>query len=247
MEPATLSGLTMTELRHGVGDHTERHAHAAGQLTWVREGALQLEADAERILLAADCVGWIPPGMPHGAHYHGALRGWSLQLGAAWLPSAPSGLRVWQATPLLQGLFQRLANWPRQAGDEAARRLLGVLADELAWTAPYPAALAWPRHPALRKLAQALQVDPALDWDLQRWAEHIGMSRRSLIRHFRAETGMGVAEWRERLRMLRAQALLAEGRSVSYCALELGYAGSSAFIVAFRRCFGQTPGRFLSA
>ncbi|MBP4051882.1 helix-turn-helix domain-containing protein [Chromobacterium violaceum] len=56
-----------------------------------------------------------------------------------------------------------------------------------------------------------------------------------------------MAEWRERLRMLRARALLAEGRSVGYCAAELGYAGSSAFIVAFRRCFGETPGRYLSA
>ncbi|MEW4338091.1 helix-turn-helix domain-containing protein, partial [Chromobacterium vaccinii] len=53
--------------------------------------------------------------------------------------------------------------------------------------------------------------EPSLDWDLERWAGRIGMSRRSLIRHFRAETGMGVAEWRERLRMLRARALLAEG------------------------------------
>lgn len=247
MEQSIQPGLAMAALRRQAGDHTERHAHASGQLVWLLKGALELEADERRILLAADCVGWIPPGMAHGAHYYGELRGWSLQLETAWLPSMPAALQVWRATPLLSGLFLRLADWPQQAEAGAARRLAGALADELSWAEAYPANLPWPRHPALRKLAQALLSDPALDWDLQRWAGHIGMSRRSLIRHFRAETGMGVAQWRERLRMLRACSLLAEGRSVSYCALELGYAGSSAFIVAFRRCFGETPGRYLSA
>ncbi|VEB44805.1 HTH-type transcriptional repressor of iron proteins A [Chromobacterium violaceum] len=247
MERVILPGLAVAALRRGVGDHTARHVHAEGQLAWASEGALELEADGRRILLPGGCVGWIPPGMPHGAHYHGELRGWSLQLEAACLPALPPDLRVWRASPLLQGVFQRLGDWPEQAGPDAARRLVAVLADELAWAEPYPASLAWPSHPALRKLAEALSRDPSLDWDLERWARQIGMSRRSLIRHFRAETGMGVAEWRERLRMLRARALLAEGRSVGYCAAELGYAGSSAFIVAFRRCFGETPGRYLSA
>ncbi|AOZ50115.1 helix-turn-helix transcriptional regulator [Chromobacterium vaccinii] len=247
MERAILPGLTVAALRRGAGDQTAGHAHVEGQLAWASEGALELEADSRQVLLPGGCVGWIPPGMPHGAHYHGELRGWSLQLDAAWLPDLPPDLRVWRASPLLQGVFQRLGAWPEQAGADAARRLIGVLADELAWAEPYPASLAWPRHPALRKLAEALLDDPSLDWDLERWAGRIGMSRRSLIRHFRAETGMGVAEWRERLRMLRARALLAEGRSVSYCAAELGYAGSSAFIVAFRRCFGETPGHYLSA
>ncbi|POZ64005.1 helix-turn-helix transcriptional regulator [Chromobacterium alticapitis] len=247
MESAIPPAWAIAELRRGAGDRTERHAHAAGQLVWLSEGALELEADDQRILLAADCVGWIPPGMRHGAHYHGGLRGWSLRLEAGWLPDMPPSLRVWRASPLLRGLFLRLGAWPELAEAGADRRLAAVLADELAWAEAYPASLAWPRHPALRKLAQALFEEPARDWDLARWAGHIGMSRRSLIRHFRAETGMGVAQWRERLRMLRARALLAEGRSVSYCALELGYAGSSAFIVAFRRCFGETPGRYCSA
>ncbi|AUH49917.1 AraC family transcriptional regulator [Chromobacterium sp. ATCC 53434] len=247
MERVIIAGLSVAALRRGVGDYTARHVHSVGQLAWASEGALELEADDRRVLLPAGCVGWIPPGMPHGARYHGELRGWSLQLGLDGMAALPPELGVWRASPLLQGVFLRLGAWPTSADDEAARRLVAVLADELTWAEPYPASLAWPAHPALRKLAEALLGDPSRDWDLQRWADHIGMSRRSLIRHFRAETGMGVAEWRERLRMLRARALLAEGRSVSYCAAELAYASSSAFIVAFRRCFGETPGRYLSA
>ncbi|MEN3810504.1 AraC family ligand binding domain-containing protein, partial [Chromobacterium piscinae] len=99
MERAILPGLTVAALRRGVGDHTARHVHAEGQLAWASEGALELEADGRRILLPGGCVGWIPPGMPHGAHYHGELRGWSLQLDAAWLPDLPAELRVWRASP----------------------------------------------------------------------------------------------------------------------------------------------------
>ncbi|OHX19397.1 hypothetical protein BI344_09265 [Chromobacterium sphagni] len=239
-------GVRLTVLKRRAGDHTAMHAHAGGQLALVCRGALELAAADRRMLMPMGCLGWIPPRLPHGAHYHGDLHGWSLELDSGLPAALPAQLQAWGGTPLLEGIFRRLAAWPEQADEAAAARLLQVLGDELAWAEPYPSSLPWPRHPALRQLAQALQAEPARDWDLQRWAEHIGMSRRSLIRHFRAETGLGVGEWRERLRMMRAQALLAEGRSVSFCALELGYCDCSAFIVAFRRCFGGTPGRFLS-
>ncbi|WP_047243264.1 AraC family transcriptional regulator [Chromobacterium subtsugae] len=239
-------GVRLTPLKRRAGDHTSMHAHEGGQLTLVRRGALELVAAERRMLLPAGCLGWLPAGLPHGAHYHGDLEGWSLEGRGAALDRLPAQLQAWSGSPLLDGIFQRLAAWPEAGGAAAAARLLQVLVDELGWAAPHPSCLPWPKHPALRRLAQDLLREPALDWDLQRWAGHIGMSRRSLIRHFRAETGLGLGEWRERLRMMRAQALLAEGRAVGFCALELGYCDSSAFIAAFRRCFGATPGRFLS-
>jgi AraC-like DNA-binding protein len=52
---------------------------------------------------------------------------------------------------------------------------------------------------------------------------------------------MPLAAWRQRLRVLRALPMLDEGRKVEAIALDLGYAGASAFIAMFRRLMGTTP------
>ena len=55
---------------------------------------------------------------------------------------------------------------------------------------------------------------------------------------------MSFSEWRQRLRFLRAVALLQEGRSVQNVALDVGYSSSSAFIAMFSQLAGFTPERF---
>jgi AraC-like DNA-binding protein len=52
---------------------------------------------------------------------------------------------------------------------------------------------------------------------------------------------MSFGEWRQRLRVVRALALLEAGRSVESIALDLGYGSSSAFIAMFRRMSGTSP------
>jgi AraC-like DNA-binding protein len=68
-----------------------------------------------------------------------------------------------------------------------------------------------------------------------------GLAPRTLGRRYLAETGLHLTAWRQRLRRLRATKWLAEGRSVTAVALELGYDNVSAFIRLFRRGFGVTP------
>ncbi|MFJ4689129.1 helix-turn-helix domain-containing protein, partial [Streptomyces sp. NPDC088789] len=52
--------------------------------------------------------------------------------------------------------------------------------------------------------------------------------------------------WRTHLRLRAALPLLAEGQPVSRVAHTVGYATSSAFLAAFRRTVGTSPGRYLS-
>lgn len=61
---------------------------------------------------------------------------------------------------------------------------------------------------------------------------------------FRQETGLSLGLWRQEAGMLNAIRLLAEGKAVTTVALDAGYASLSAFIAAFRKTFGYTPGRF---
>lgn len=53
--------------------------------------------------------------------------------------------------------------------------------------------------------------------------------------------------WRTHVRLGAALPLLAEGRPVSRVARTVGYATPSAFLAAFRRTVGTSPGRYLRA
>nr|WP_234364837.1 AraC family transcriptional regulator [Streptomyces sp. RTd22] len=59
------------------------------------------------------------------------------------------------------------------------------------------------------------------------------------------DTGMSFDRWRVHVRLRAALSLLAEGQPVSRVAHAVGYATPSAFLAAFRRTVGTTPGRNL--
>jgi AraC-like DNA-binding protein len=63
---------------------------------------------------------------------------------------------------------------------------------------------------------------------------------------FRAETGLSFGAWRQRARLLSALQLLAENESVTQTAIAVGYASTSAFVAAFRRALGNTPGQYFT-
>jgi AraC-like DNA-binding protein len=69
------------------------------------------------------------------------------------------------------------------------------------------------------------------------------VSGRTLERTFTDGTGMTLGEWRQRWRISRAIGLLAGGGNVKDVALEVGYATPSAFVAAFKKYVGTTPGR----
>lgn len=97
------------------------------------------------------------------------------------------------------------------------------------------------------RIAQAILADPADDRELVDWGFAVGASARNLSRLFVAETGLTFTTWRTRARMRRAIELLAADHSVSAAAAKVGYASASAFVQAFRREIGHTPGAFASA
>jgi AraC-like DNA-binding protein len=74
-----------------------------------------------------------------------------------------------------------------------------------------------------------------------------GAARRTIERRFRVETGMSVATWRRRLRLVEALRLLAAGEPVSRVAPAVGYSTPSAFGAMFVRHMGTTPGRYFGA
>ncbi len=101
-----------------------------------------------------------------------------------------------------------------------------------------------PSTPTARQVAEALRADPADRRTLREWGRAVGASERTLARAFAAEAGVPFGRWRTLLRLQAALSMVAAGEPVSRVAGRVGYDTPSAFVAAFRRETGQTPGSF---
>jgi AraC-like DNA-binding protein len=91
-------------------------------------------------------------------------------------------------------------------------------------------------------VARALLQDPADRTELREWAARLHVSLKTLQRDFVREYGTSYRRWRTELR-LRVSRVLLETQPVAEVAHRVGYASPSAFIAAFAREYGYTPGR----
>jgi AraC-like DNA-binding protein len=150
------------------------------------------------------------------------------------------------ASPLLAELIGYLGEPGLDPG--ARQHAEALLADLLT---PVPVTTIGVRLPsaqcaggAARRVAEALRADPADHRTLREWGREVGASERTLAREFAAETGVPFGRWRTLLRLRAALSMLAAGEPVSRVAGRVGYDTPSAFVAAFRRETGQTPGTY---
>ncbi len=226
------------------GHDTGWHRHPRGQLVHALTGTLTCETVDGTWVVPPDRAVWVPPGRRHRLTAHGPVAVRLLYLRDDLWDGGPH-CRVLAAGPLLRALVLACCQpAPRSAAARAAEaRRIAVLLDELAMAPAAGLHLAPGHDPRLRRLTAALLAEPGDGRDLAAWGRAVGASQRTLARLFPAETGLTFTAWRWRARLLRALALLAAGWPVTQVALDLGYAGPSAFIQAFRRELGTTPGR----
>ncbi|MGW4796883.1 helix-turn-helix transcriptional regulator [Nonomuraea sp. NPDC004297] len=92
-------------------------------------------------------------------------------------------------------------------------------------------------------VARALSHDPGDEAGLTEWAERLHVSVKTLQRDFEREFGMPYSKVRTKLRLSTSRVLL-ETRPVTEVAHRVGYSSPSAFITAFTREYGCTPGRW---
>jgi transcriptional regulator GlxA family with amidase domain len=71
-------------------------------------------------------------------------------------------------------------------------------------------------------MCEAILKNPSTWSDINYWAIKTGMSRRTLTRHFRLETGISIATWIKQARLIEAMSRLAEGASMTIVAFEVG-------------------------
>lgn len=224
-----------------------RHSHARGQLMGTERGLLSVEADGNCWVVPATHAVWFPPGLPHANSSHAPFQGWSLYLAPAVCATLPERARVMPMSGLLREAVARATSWSGEPFRPEQNHLLEVILDEICTAPVDDLGLPMPGDARLLKIARALSECPEDGRRMAQWADWVGMAPRTLSRRFLAETGFSFTEWRQRVRLLRALELLAQGRPVTAIALDLGYDNVSAFIALFRRIFGITPGRYQSA
>ena len=221
------------------------HRHDVHQLAWAARGVISVTVAGRIWVLPATRALWIPAGTPH------SLEGGPAVARAVYLDRSPRGWRAptpVAVTPLLRELAGHLARTADDAGRPAAaaarRRAEAVLLDLLEPVEAATIDVPMPRDPRAVAVAEALLAAPGDPRGLAAWGRRVGAAGRTLARVFDAETGMSFGRWRTNVRLRAAMLLLAEGQPVAVVAHRVGYATPSAFIAAFRRQLGATPGAF---
>ncbi len=225
------------------GESVERHAHTRAQLLYATRGVMRIATDTAAFVLPPGRALWMPARVPHVTAMQGPVAMRALFLRADAAAAGPGAVTVLAVSPLLRELVLAACAEPLE-WDEAGRggHLAALILDEIARAQRLPLGLPALRDARLRRLAAALQADPAQPLGLEDWARHCGASPRTLTRLFREETGMSFGRWRQMLRLAEAAALLAEGVPPARAAARVGYASAPAFGAAFRAAFGVTPG-----
>lgn len=118
----------------------------------------------------------------------------------------------------------------------------------VAWSAGVLAALgagdAPPRavHPRVKKaLALVRAADPQADLSLETLASHVGLSAGRFMHAFTESIGIPLRPYLAWLRLQRAAAALASGRTAVDAAHAAGYADAAHMSRSFRRAFGMSP------
>lgn len=252
-ENRQLAGPTRRSLLHG--ERIEWHRHDLNQLCLPLRGALQISTPTGMWLVPAHRAVWVPAGVPHAHRANGPTEMRSLVFAEPVNPLRLDRPTVLTVDALLRVVIAELSEGRDEDGlpipgsssrlDRRQRRnLQRVALDRLRQAEELPLNLPQPVDDRLRTVANMLVEDPADRRTAAEFGACTGASERTLSRLFRAETGMTFPQWRARLRLQHALALLATGETVTAVAMACGFSSPSAFVETFRTTLGTTPGRY---
>ena len=221
------------------------HRHQRHQLLFAQSGCMTMELADRVCLLPPTRASWLPAGTPHRVLMRGVAAYRSIYFTPH--PELPTTMAVLAVNPLLQALIERMALWPWDQPQEEQQRTLALFMEELGQAPRESWQLPLPSDPRLAPWLQEIKRGGTLPPRLNRLAEEVGASDKTIGRIFMRETGMNYQAWRQQWRLLRAMELLAESEPISRIAASLEFSSDSAFISFFKQHSGQTPLRHLNS
>ncbi len=227
--------------RHFIDTHTHRRA----QFLYATHGIMLIETQIGRWIVPPSRGVWLQAGVEHSVRMRGNVRMRTLFVDPDAAPGLPQDNCVVSVSPLLRELIMAASIVPLEY-DKGSRhgRLMRFLLDELRELPVLPFHIPWPVSDRLGALCQQIYDCPDAQVSAGEWAGKLAMSVRTFHRHFRSETGVTFAQWRQLARLLKSLERLAEGASILQVALEHGYASQSAYAALFKRHFGVAPSAF---
>lgn len=230
------------------GTRLDRHDHPWGQLAFCNSGVMRVVSDAAAWLAPPTRAIWLPAGVAHEIVMQGEVATRFLYLAPELAAPLPDEAGVVEVLPLLRELILHILKLRMLHPDAPEQdRLARLLVDLLLQARPIDLALPLPADRRALAFADQVQAAPGEPTGLADLARRAGASLRTLQRLFPAETGLTLETWRQKARMIAAAAALSGGAPVAVTAGDCGYDSSSAFITAFKRQFGVTPGRYRPA
>jgi AraC-like DNA-binding protein len=227
------------------GTRLNWHGHPWGQLAFCNCGVMQVVSDRTAWLAPPTRAIWLPAGVPHEIVMKGEVATRFLYLAPELAEPLPAEATVLEVLPLLREVILhilklRMLHPAKPAQDRLARLLVDLLIGARAIDLGLPL----PADRRALAFADRVQAAPGDGASLAELAHRSGASLRTLQRIFPPETGLTLEAWRQKARLIAAISALSGGAPVSVAAAQCGYASPSAFISAFKRQFGVTPGRY---
>lgn len=219
------------------GASTGAHSHIRGQVLYATTGLMLAQTAHGAWAVPTGHALLLPPGMTHNVTMHGGVRMLTAYIAPErWPGVAPPVCKVIVVSRLLDAALAALCEEPLvYALRGRGGHLAAIVMDELRLAADAELALPLPANANLRRICDALLADPGLEGGLDEWAEAAALSRRSLTRLFREETGLSFGEWRRRLRQMHSLKLQAEGLVMKDIAGRVGYRSPQALQAMLKR------------
>jgi len=227
------------------GERVPAHRHSRAQLVHALSGVVTVNTALGSWVVPPGRGVWLPAQVEHDLKFAGRVRMRTLFVDSLARADLPSACRVVDITPLLRQLIiaaMRVAHDYPPGGRE--ERVMELILDELRVLPILALHVPLPIDPALAELCRTIRRRPADDWSLQRSAERLSISGRTLTRQFQRETGLSFSQWLQRARLLAGLDALAAGHPIIEVALDLGYDSPSAFSAMFRRTLGVPPSQY---
>ena len=221
------------------------HDHPWGQLVYGTSGVMRVMAEDMVWFVPPTRAIWLPPRRRHSIAMQGDVDMRTLYLSPSRAELLRDDVAALEVSPLLRELILYIQQLNMlEQGNEEHDRLAAVLVD-FVFKAPLGnLCLAMPKDSRAVAAAHWFQKNPAEHTDLKTIALQHGSSLRTLQRLFTNETGLSLEAWRQKARLIYAVTFLTSGVSVTETGFNCGYDSTSAFIAAFKKQFGVTPGRY---
>ncbi|HVL00998.1 MAG TPA: helix-turn-helix transcriptional regulator [Dongiaceae bacterium] len=227
----------------GLEIETPWHYHDLHQLLYAFEDSVEVEGESARYKVPHQFAAWIPAGTPHRTT-HKRVRSGSIFFRPDMIEWPVHSLRVIPVSTLMREMIIYAMRWPIDGEDDAlsvayfdcfARLCSEWLKQEVTLVLPSS------DDHRINVIADFTRANLSTV-TLNDVCKNVGMSERSLRRHFHKAMGISWEDFRLRLRIYKAiDELDTTKKPIGEIAADVGYSSQTAFAKAFRSIMGMGP------